>query len=227
MWRCTIGKLATVFAANGPTVIPLETLVVFFLATVALALTPGPDNVFVLTQSALHGRTAGLLVTLGLCTGLIAHTSAVALGVAAVFATSAVAFNALKILGAGYLLYLAWGAFRAGSATIGQGQDVRIRGRRLYGRGVIMNVTNPKVAIFFLAFLPQFADPSRGSLTLQIGVLGALFMVATLLVFGSIALSAGYLGEWLRESRRAQLILNRTAGVVFVALALRLATAER
>ena len=207
--------------------IPPETAAVFFAATIALALTPGPDNIFVLTQSALHGRSAGLLVTIGLCTGLIAHTAAVALGVAAVFATSAVAFTALKLLGAGYLLYLAWGAFRAPVTNLEAGAQSSLQGKKLYFRGVIMNVTNPKVAIFFLAFLPQFADPERGSLTLQILLLGALFMVATLLVFGGVAMSAGYLGEWLRRSERAQLILNRVAGVVFVALALRLVTAER
>ena len=207
--------------------IPPETAAVFFAATIALALTPGPDNIFVLTQSALHGRSAGLLVTIGLCTGLIAHTAAVALGVAAVFATSAVAFTALKLLGAGYLLYLAWGAFRAPVTNLEAGAQSSLQGRKLYLRGVIMNVTNPKVAIFFLAFLPQFADPERGSLTLQILLLGALFMVATLLVFGGVAMSAGYLGEWLRRSERAQLILNRVAGIVFVALALRLVTAER
>jgi len=207
--------------------IPIDTAAVFFAATVALALTPGPDNIFVLTQSALHGRSAGLLVTVGLCTGLIAHTGAVALGVAAVFATSAVAFNVLKFCGAAYLLYLAWGAFRAEATDIGAGPQSTLQGRRLYFRGVIMNMTNPKVAIFFLAFLPQFADPARGSLTLQIVVLGAMFMIATLLVFGSVALFAGYVGDWLRRSARAQRVLNRVAGIVFVALALRLATAER
>ena len=207
--------------------IPPDTAAVFFAATIALALTPGPDNIFVLTQSALHGRSAGFLVTVGLCTGLIAHTAAVALGVAAIFATSAVAFTALKLLGAGYLLYLAWGAFRAPATNLESGAQSSLQGRKLYFRGVIMNVTNPKVAIFFLAFLPQFADPVRGSLTLQILLLGGLFMVATLLVFGGVAMSAGYLGEWLRKSERAQLILNRVAGIVFVALALRLATADR
>lgn len=207
--------------------LPIDTAAVFFAATVALALTPGPDNIFVLTQSALYGRSAGLLVTIGLCTGLVAHTSAVALGVAAVFATSALAFNTLKILGAAYLLYLAWGAFRAPAADLGSGPHSSLAGRRLYFRGVLMNISNPKVAIFFLAFLPQFADPQRGSLTAQILLLGALFMIATLLVFGSIALFAGYLGEWLRRSDGAQLALNRLAGAVFVALALRLATAER
>ena len=207
--------------------IPPETAAVFFAATVALALSPGPDNIFVLTQSALYGRAAGLIVTLGLCTGLIGHTTAVALGVAAIFATSSIAFNVLKICGAAYLLYLAWGAFHAGVADIASGPQSSLKGRKLYVRGVIMNITNPKVAIFFLAFLPQFADPVRGSLPGQMFMLGALFMVATLLVFGSIALFAGYLGEWLRRSPAAQTGLNRFAGLVFVGLALRLATAER
>lgn len=207
--------------------IPVETASVFFAATIALAIAPGPDNIFVLTQSALYGRTAGILVTLGLCTGVIVHTSAVALGVAAIFSTSAVAFNALKMLGAAYLLYLAWQAFRAGATDIEGGRQEVLGDRQLYFRGVIMNITNPKVAIFFLAFLPQFADPARGSLTIQIFLLGALFIFSALLVFGAIAWSAGYLGEWLKQSKRAQIIMNRVAGTVFAALALRLAVAER
>ncbi len=207
--------------------IPIETVTLFLAATIALAIAPGPDNIFVLTQSALYGRTAGVLVTLGLCTGVVVHTGAVALGVAAVFSTSALAFNALKILGAGYLLYLAWQAFRAGASRIGDGKGEVLNRRQLYFRGVIMNITNPKVAIFFLAFLPQFADPKRGSLPLQIALLGALFVLSALLVFGAIAWFAGYLGDWLRRSGRAQVVMNRIAGTVFAALALRLALAER
>jgi threonine/homoserine/homoserine lactone efflux protein len=204
-----------------------DVVAVFFAASVALALAPGPDNIFVLTQSALHGRGAGLFVTLGLCSGLLVHTAAVSLGVAALFAASSVAFTSLKMLGAAYLLYLAWRAFRgrpggtAGEAAPTAGPS------RLYARGVIMNVTNPKVAIFFLAFLPQFADPTRGSLTAQLLALGAVFMAATLLVFGSIACAAGSLGAWLRRSARARVVMERVAGTVFVALALRLAAAER
>ncbi len=207
--------------------IPFETAAVFFSASVALALAPGPDNIFVLTQSALHGRIAGLLVTVGLCTGLMVHTAAVSLGVAVVFQTSPLAFNLLKALGAAYLLYLAWQAFRAGASKLPQGQGAGISPSRLYGRGVIMNVTNPKVAIFFLAFLPQFADPARGSLVLQLFALGAVFMVATVLVFGSIAWTAGLLGDWLKRSERVQVIMNRVAGLVFVGLALRLVTTHR
>ena len=207
--------------------IPLDSIVVFFTASVALALAPGPDNIYVLTQSAIQGRAAGIFVTLGLCTGLLFHTAAVALGVAALFAASTVAFNVLKYVGAAYLLYLAWQAFRAGAADLLRDRNNAIPSHHLYARGVIMNVTNPKVAIFFLAFLPQFADPGRGYLTLQIVFFGAIFIVAALLVFCSIAWFAGYLGERLNRSRRAQLVLNRIAGTVFVALALRLATAQR
>jgi threonine/homoserine/homoserine lactone efflux protein len=206
--------------------IPFETIVVFFTASVALALAPGPDNIFVLTQSAIQGRAAGLFVTLGLCTGLLGHTAAVTLGVAAVFATSATAFNVLKIVGALYLAYLAWQAFRAGASELLQNRNATIGSRQLYLRGVVMNLTNPKVAIFFLAFLPQFADPSRGSMSLQLVFFGIVFIVAALLVFSSIACFAGFLGDRLGKSRRAQIILNRVAGTVFAGLALRLATAE-
>jgi threonine/homoserine/homoserine lactone efflux protein len=161
--------------------IPSDTLATFFLASVLLGLAPGPDNIFVLTQSALRGRRAGLLVTLGLCTGLVVHTTAVAFGVAVIFQASAVAFTALKLFGAGYLLYLAWHAFRSSAAKISAGRENELGYGKLYRRGIIMNVTNPKVSIFFLAFLPQFADPARGSLTLQMMMLGGVFIVSTFL----------------------------------------------
>lgn len=205
----------------------IETIILFLTASVALAFAPGPDNIFVLTQSALYGRKAGILVTLGLCTGLLVHTAAVSLGVAAIFQTSVLAFNILKIVGALYLLYLAWQAFRAGASNIEEGASPQWPWRKLYSRGIIMNITNPKVAIFFLAFLPQFADPARGSVTVQMLLFGALFIAATLLVFGSIAWFAGFLGEWLKGSARAQVIMNRIAATVFVGLALRLAISER
>jgi len=207
--------------------IPLESIVVFFAASVALALAPGPDNIYVLTQSAIQGRAAGLFVTLGLCTGLLVHTAAVSLGVAALFAASALAFNVLKFVGAAYLAYLAWLAFRAGASDLMKNRNAAIRSRHLYARGIIMNVTNPKVAIFFLAFLPQFADPARGSLPLQMAFFGGIFIIAALLVFSLIAWFAGTLGERLSQSRRAQMILNRVAGTVFAVLALKLATAFR
>jgi len=208
-------------------IIPVETLTIFFAASLALAIAPGPDNIFVLTQSVVRGRAAGLLATAGICTGLLVHTTAVSLGIAVIFKTSVLAFNMLKILGASYLLYLAWLAFRAGASNLQQDGNSGTGARGLYVRGIMMSVTNPKLAIFFMAFLPQFADPTRGSLTLQIIVFGAVFILVTLIVFISIAWGAGFLGDWLKGSMRAQLILNRIAGTVFASLAIRLVMVEQ
>lgn len=205
---------------------PLDSLITFFFASVLLALAPGPDNIFVMTQSALYGRKAGLLVTLGLCTGLLVHSTAVALGVAAVFQTSAIAFTVLKFAGAAYLVYLAWQAFRASAEHIGNGKGANLSDWQLYRRGIIMNVTNPKVSIFFLAFLPQFVVPESGGIIGQTFTLGALFIVAALIVFGAVVVAAGSLGEWLNRSPKAQVAMNRIAGVIFVGMALKLVTSS-
>ncbi len=207
--------------------ISIETIITFFTASILLGLAPGPDNIFVLTQSALRGRWAGIVVVLGLCTGLIVHSMAVALGVAVIFQTSAVAFSVLKFIGASYLAYLAWQAFRAPVEKLHSEPNVKINRWKLYRRGIIMNITNPKVSIFFLAFLPQFADPLRGPISFQLLLLGGLFILATILVFGGIALLAGTLGQWLNRSDRVQKVLNKVAGTVFLGLALKLATTER
>lgn len=204
-----------------------EALITFFSASILLGLAPGPDNVFVLTQSALHGRKAGIAVMFGLCTGLIAHSSAVAFGVAVIFQTSALAFAILKYIGAAYLVYLAWQAFRAPVEAFSANGNGEAQYGKLYRRGIIMNITNPKVSIFFLAFLPQFADPDRGPVWIQMLTLGGFFIIATVLVFGGIALLAGTLGQWLNRSTTVQKTLNRLAGIVFVGLALKLATTER
>ena len=207
--------------------IPVESLTTFLIASVLLGLAPGPDNLFVLTQSALYGRRAGVQVTLGLCTGLLVHTAAVALGVAALVQASAVAFTALKTVGAVYLLYLAWQAFRAPATSTQDSPSGPLPGPRLYLRGIVMNVTNPKVSIFFLAFLPQFADPAGGPVARQMCILGAVFIAATVVVFNGIALLAGALGSWLSRSPGVQTVMNRLAGTVFAGLALKLAVAER
>jgi threonine/homoserine/homoserine lactone efflux protein len=205
----------------------IETFSAFFLASTLLAIVPGPDNVFVLTQSALHGRLSGLVVMFGLCTGLLVHTGAVAFGVAVIFQASALAFTLLKVIGASYLLYLAWQIFRSSPEQIRLDGNPQRGMAALYRRGIIMNVTNPKVSIFFLAFLPQFADPARGPISLQMVLLGGIFIVATILVFGAVALLGGALGEWLNRSARVQRIMNWVAGTVFVGLALKLVTTER
>ncbi len=207
--------------------IAADTLILFVSASIALALAPGPDNLFVLTQSAMHGRKAGLLITAGICCGLIVHTCVVALGIGVIFQTSVTAFTGLKILGAGYLLYLAWQAFNRGTTDTTQSDRNRLSARQLFARGVIINLSNPKVVLFFLAFLPQFADPSTGAITLQLTAFGLVFIACAALVFSLVAWSGGYLAHWLKRSEQAQLIMNRIAGLVFVGLALRLAVTEQ
>ncbi|PIF29356.1 threonine/homoserine/homoserine lactone efflux protein [Acidovorax sp. 56] len=211
-----------------------DTLLAFFGVSILLGLTPGPDNLFVLLQSAQRGWRAGMAVVVGLCMGLVVHTAAVALGLAAVFAASAVAFTVLKLLGAAYLAWLAWQALRApapsgdaGGTAAASAGAVAPSLWRMVGRGVVMNLSNPKVLVFFLAFLPQFADPARGPMGGQLMVLGLVFIVAALLVFGAIACFSGVFGALLLRSPRAQQWLNRIAGVVFLGLAVRLATSQR
>ena len=207
-------------------VLSLETVFAFITASVLLALAPGPDNIFVLTQSIIRGKFAGLLVSFGLCTGLIVHTTAVAFGVAVIFQTSIVAFTLLKLIGAAYLLYLAWKIIHSEDIKIDTNQKNNFKKKTLYFRGIIMNITNPKVSIFFLSFLPQFADPARGSLTTQIITLGTLFIISTIVIFGTISLLAGSIGVFLIRSPKIQKIMNWIAGIVFLGLAVKLATTE-
>ena len=203
-----------------------DTLISFLIAAVLLGLAPGPDNLFVLTQSALHGAKAGWLVTAGLCTGLLGHTTAVAFGVAVLFEQSAVAFTLLKLAGVLYLLSLAWLSLRSRHDDP-TAPPPRLSRAKLYRRGVIMNLTNPKVSLFFLAFLPQFAKPDMGPMRQQLLLLGALFIIATIVVFGLIAALSGSIGDYLQRHSGARRTLDRLSAVVFIALAAKLLTTSR
>jgi threonine/homoserine/homoserine lactone efflux protein len=197
-----------------------EAMAGFFVTALLLGVAPGPDNIFVLTQSALYGAGAGIAATLGLVSGLCVHTAAVALGVAALLQSSPAAFTALKITGALYLLRLAWLCFRSGAAGTDMAQTSRFPGyAALYRRGVVMNVTNPKVSLFFLAFLPQFCVVERGNMFLQTLCLGVLFICATILVFFGVSALGGRLAAWFNRSPRGQMLMHRLAGSIFIALA--------
>ena len=166
-------------------------------------------------------------MTLGLCTGLLLHIASARLGLSAIFQTSPLAFNLFKAVGAAYLLFLAVQAFKAGAAGLEVGPHSGFDSRELYFRGIIMNATNPKVALFFLAFLPQFTDGTRGSVAMQMLLLGSFFMASTLLVFGAVACFAGYLGDRWQRSSGMQKALNRVAGSIFLGLAVRLLMTDR
>lgn len=204
----------------------IDTSITFFTLSLILGFTPGPDNLFVLMQSATQGQRAGMFVMFGLCAGLVVHTTAVAFGLAAMFAASETAFTWLKFAGAGYLTYLAWQAFRAPATSItGEGNHQTAR-RYMFFRGMIMNLTNPKVIFFFLALLPQFVQTGRGSVTLQLFSLGVIFIFATLVAFGSIIFFAAAVSERLNRSPTTQCWLHYLAGTVFLGMAARLAMAK-
>ena len=205
--------------------LPLSTLLPFFGISLVLGLTPGPDNLFVLLQSAMRGSRSGMVIVLGLCTGLLVHTFVVAVGLGALLVASKLAFTLLKSVGAGYLVYLAWQAWRA-PVGINPGKVEDVDAAHLYRRGLLMNLSNPKVVIFFLAFLPQFVIGDRGHIPLQIAVLGMSFIAASLVVFSLIALSSGVGGKLLLRSTRTQRALNRFSSLVFVVLAAKLASAQ-
>ena len=202
-------------------ILSLETIIAFVLASVVLSLVPGPDNIFVMTNSALKGWKAGFYITLGLCTGLIGHTILVAIGVSVIFQTSALAFNGLKIVGACYLIYLGWLSLRSKELTI-DSNDAESVNRSYYITGIVMNLTNPKVALFFLVFLPQFINPINGSVTIQIFILGFLFILSALFVFSSIAFLGSFLEDYLKKSSAINKNINKLAALVYFALAINL-----
>jgi len=198
----------------------------FLGASVLLSLAPGPDNIFVLTQGIARGRKAALASACGMVSGVSVHTTAAAFGVSAVFYSSALAFNLVKYAGAAYLLFLAYKTLRS-SSTLQLGSTSEGDGWALFKRGFIMNVLNPKVAMFFLAFLPQFISPTARYFPLQMLFLGFTFMVQALVVFGLIGLFSGTIGGYiLARPRIARRFEWLTAGV-FAALGLRMALLER
>ena len=204
----------------------------FFIAALVVGIAPGPDNLFVLAQSATHGARAGFYVILGLCTGIVIQVCLLVAGVSALVAASPKAFFVMQCLGAAYLLYLAYKSFqvRANSELkiqnseleIKNGKDV-ISGRKLYLRGILMNISNPKVILFLLSFIPPAVRLERPiHPSLQMVIFGAEFIVATFIVFGSVALLAGAVKKFLLNSPKANRNLNWFSGVVFVLLAVAL-----
>jgi threonine/homoserine/homoserine lactone efflux protein len=192
-------------------------LLYFLGVSAALTAAPGPDVLFLASQGVAGGPRAGLAAALGLSSGLLVHTTLAALGVSAVFAASPAAFTALKLAGTAYLLWLALGAFREKARQAGKaahGDNLA-----LYRRGVIMNLLNPKVAFFFLALLPQFVDPAKGRVQLQMLTLGLVFMAQVIVIFGSIGYLSGRLGNRLPRGFGGSRAIPAFKGTVYLALA--------
>jgi threonine/homoserine/homoserine lactone efflux protein len=200
----------------------------FIITSFLLCLAPGPDNIYVLTQGMTKSKKAALVTTLGLCTGLIIHTSAAAFGISVIFKTSEIAFNIVKFVGAAYLLYIAFQAFKYRNEPL----DLSVQNssnelKKLYIKGFFMNVLNPKVSIFFLAFLPQFVTPEKGSVPMQMIILGLIFMALTIVVFSSIGIAGNLLSAKLIQKPSIVKYMNIMTSFVLGGLAVKLALSQR
>jgi threonine/homoserine/homoserine lactone efflux protein len=179
-----------------------STLGVFLAAAFLLLMTPGPAVIYIVTRSVEQGRRAGLMSVVGICTGTLAHVAAAALGISALLVTSARAFDVLRYLGAVYLIVLGIRTLSARDAEPGTATVAQASLRRIFAQGVIVNLLNPHTALFFFAFLPQFVDPARGAVPLQIVTLGLLFILMSATTDAVWALGAGTAGNWIRGNRR-------------------------
>ena len=196
------------------------TLAVFAAAAIALLVIPGPAVLYIVTQSIEHGRTAGLVSMLGIQTGGLVHVLAAALGLSALLMRSATAFEIVKFAGAGYLIFLGLRKLFSRERFETTSERPPRRLDRLYRQGIVVNVLNPKTALFFFAFLPQFVDVDQGSVGLQIAVLGVFFLVLAIISDGMYALAAGTASDWLRGNPRFLRAERWISGTVLVGLGL-------
>ena len=196
----------------------LTTIGLFAFASFLLAISPGPDIVYIATQSIAQGRNTGLVSALGINAGVLVHTLVDALGISALIAASAVAFNIVKYAGAAYLIYIGVQTVLNKAGML----QIKAKGRanlsEVFYQGLLVNLLNPKVILFFLAFLPQFVDSSQGRITLQLLILGALLVIVKLPVDISIGLASGQFGAWLRERRGVEQATKWVTGSIYIAL---------
>jgi threonine/homoserine/homoserine lactone efflux protein len=198
----------------------LETLLSFVLATVILSLSPGPDNIFVLTQSIVNGKKFGLATVFGLISGCLVHTTLLAFGVSAIIKQSENLFFTIKLFGAIYLLYLAFKVYQSDASFFLLNVNFKKNTTaQLFKQGFIMNVLNPKVSIFFLAFFPGFLFSDSISTVIQFYILGIIFMLVSLIIFSAIAILASVIAEKIKENKNIALYLKWTQIVVFVLIA--------
>ncbi|MBC8950356.1 MULTISPECIES: LysE family translocator [Xenorhabdus] len=204
----------------------IETLVTFISISTFLCFLPGPDNLLVLSQSAINGFKHGVLITIGLCIGLVIHTYLVSLGIAAIIQANTMAFEIIRLLGVFYLIYLAWGAFKARPIHLNSNSFNDTK--KLIKKGLIMNLSNPKVIIFFLAFLPQFTTDNTIAtpVSLQLLYLGLIFVVIAFMVFTLISYLSGFLNKAISSKSSIQIALNRVTSLIFMALAINLCISQ-
>jgi threonine/homoserine/homoserine lactone efflux protein len=205
----------------------LSQLLLFLLASLAVLLSPGPNVLYVIARSMNQGRRAGVVSVLGLEMGTLLQVAGAALGISAIAMSSALAFGAIKYLGAAYLLYLGFRKALERGALAESNVTALASLRRVFGQGVLVGVLNPKTALFFLAFLPQFVDPARGNVALQTALLGLTFIALATTTDGGYALLAASLGQRLRRSKHFASGQRYFAATMFIVLGVSAALTEK
>lgn len=195
-----------------------ETLFSFVLATAVLAISPGPDNIYVLTQSLVNGKKYGLATVFGLISGCIIHTTLLAFGVSAILKKSETLFFVIKLLGAMYLLYLAFKVYQSDATILVSEKAEKKTTVQLFKQGFIMNILNPKVTLFFLAFFPGFLFSNQLSKVLQFYILGFLFMLTSLFIFSAIAILASTISNHIQKNNNIGLYLKWLQILVFLGI---------
>jgi len=198
---------------------------IFLLASAAVTISPGPDILYVLAKGISAGRRSALVAAAGFASGLSVHTTMAFVGLSALLTASAVAFTIVKFAGGAYLLYLGIKAFRSGGLVSVPESGEMLPDRRIFAQAFLMNVLNPKVAMFFLAFLPQFTRPQHGNLSMQLLLLGVSFALVALVIFSIVGIFSSYIGGWLRSKPRGLRVFDYLIGSIFICLGLRLALA--
>lgn len=192
----------------------------FLFASIALTLSPGPDILYVLTQSISHGKKYGIATAAGLVAGILVHTTLIALGISALIKQSEVVFTAIKIVGACYLLWIAFQVYKAPAyITLSEGDEKKRSLLSLFKQGFVMNVLNPKVTLFFLAFFPGFINEKLGNVTQQIYLLGFIFMLQAFVIFSLVSFIADKLTVFIRTNQKFAVFLKWFQIIVFVGIA--------
>lgn len=205
----------------------LLSILSFLGVSIVLTIMPGPDNLFTLAQSLSKGKNAGIFTTLGLCTGLIVHITAATIGITAIIYQSSLAFTLVKYAGAAYLLFLAYKSFREKSSSYNLTNKSSLDYKSLYKKGIIMNLLNPKVSLFFLAFFPQFINYENGNVSIQMLVYGILFLVQSFVIFTLISIFAGKVGYFLHKNSSLSKKINMIQGSLFALIGLKIAFSQK
>jgi len=200
---------------------------VFIITSAIIILTPGQDMILVMSRSIAQGQKAGIMTAFGVSVGLLGHTLLATLGLGTILLASEFFFNIIKFIGAAYLIYIGYGLLRSKDHSIDMKDLPKVSYKKMFMQGALSNVMNPKVAIFYFSYLPQFVVPNSGNEAMQLFILGFSFAVLTFLIKAPIGFISGLLSFWIKTRANVLMYIHRTSGMILIALGFKLALEDR